>query len=82
MPRLGDIVRKTYHLWLQEASLPVALRCSTHAGVTGISMLAVIFAQVTALEIGEEMAARARANTPDLPNVTILSAPPFLVQQM
>jgi hypothetical protein len=45
-------------------------------------MLAVIFAQVTALEIGEEMAARARANTPDLPNVTILSAPQFLVQQM
>jgi SAM-dependent methyltransferase len=35
-------------------------------------MLARIFAYVTALDISDEMAARARANTADLPNVTVL----------
>jgi SAM-dependent methyltransferase len=35
-------------------------------------MLARVFGQVTALDISEEMAARARANTADLPNVTVL----------
>jgi len=35
-------------------------------------MLARIFAQVTALDISDEMAARARENTADLPNVTVL----------
>jgi SAM-dependent methyltransferase len=35
-------------------------------------MLARIFADVAALDVSDEMAARARANTADLPNVTVL----------
>ena len=35
-------------------------------------MLARIFAEVTALDVSDEMVARARANTVDLPNVTVL----------
>ena len=35
-------------------------------------MLARIFAEVTALDVSDEMVARARANTADLPNVTVL----------